>query len=261
MPNIAEWEKIAQMLNSGERIATPAQKALIDAKIAERTAAKAAAKRMAPTVATSLNAGDLAREANNTVPGEKVLQKLTTPDDFKAKMDMISNRGKKVAGVAGAVGAGALGSLGGNNDASASEMPSVPMGGEMGAREAQPTQPQTPGPSMLDKLGSYYNQLPEGLKNNISAGSEMLSVPSASLRNAAYAAQTGKPIGEAMYQGAVNPDQAKTGADIADATGIDDTHPYIKAALATASDMADPTDLAMMGEGKFSKLAGMMKGK
>jgi hypothetical protein len=192
----------------------------------------------------SLKPGELASEAG-LADQQEIIQKPISGSEY---IDKLKRLGLMGAGGA-AVGAS---TLGGNNNASASEMPSVPMHGELGATPIQDTTPEQPG--RLQQLQNY-------LKNTASGGAEMLSVPSAALRNAAYAAQTNKPIGEAIYQGAVNPDQAKTGEDIAQATGISDEHPYVKAALATAADLADPTDLATMGEGKFSKLAGMMKGR
>jgi len=75
----------------------------------------------------------------------------------------------------------------------------------------------------------------------------MLSTPSAMLKEATYAAQKGTPVLEALKRGWQAPEQAPTGEQIAEATGLSDEYPNLKASIATAADFADPLDWAGLG--------------
>ena len=148
----------------------------------------------------------------------------------------------------------------------------VTMGGELGQQEQQFN--QQPEPSFLDKAKNLgisaiskgvdaYGNLSPDTKNNIEAGMNVLSQPSAALRGATYAAQKDVTDLPSIYQGMKSgwndPETAPTGYDIAEGTGISDEYPGLKAGLATAADFADPIDLTLMSKLNKLKALGKLK--
>lgn len=276
MPLSSEVEELLKKIISGEKTVAPEQRAVLNAAIqkAEGTGIKGVPNAAKPVVKGPMEVSDLAREGQLT-PKQNIIQKLTTGDDYKQKL-----RNMGMGGAAGAVGGAAL--MSGGNDASAAEMPmsqapqsnNIPVNQELSQPMSDPVsqvnQDSQPSPSVMDQLkqgGSnaiqtakgYYDRLPAGVKDTVSGASQLASAPAAAMRNAAYAAQTGGDVGNAAYKGIVDPDQAKTGADIADATGISDNYPNVKAALATAADFADPMDVAQeLNPAEYSKIKALL---
>lgn len=118
----------------------------------------------------------------------------------------------------------------------------------------------------VQAVGEYYNTLDPDTRENIEAGLEHISRPSGALRSAIRAAQNDPTdvsltepsgIGEGLLEGWMDPYNAPTGADIADAMNIPDEYVGTKTAVSTAADFADPIDfLGIGGTMKAKKLLG-----
>lgn len=118
----------------------------------------------------------------------------------------------------------------------------------------------------LEAAGEYYRSLDPETQENIEAGLEHLSRPSGALRGAVRAAQEDitdvsltepSAIGQGLLEGWMDPYEAPTGADIAEAMNLPDENVVTKTAVSTAADFADPIDfLGLGGAMKAKKLLG-----
>lgn len=180
----------------------------------------------------AMAAGELAGEAN-MAGGQRIAQKLTTGEEYAAKMKALKDRSMQAAAGAGVV-------------------PAVEQSPDDPGMMERLKQLAATG---VNKVGQAYDSLPENVKANISTAGDMIAAPGAAVRGATLAAQTNQPILPAAQKAFFEPEQAPTGAQIADATGLDDSNVLTKTAIATANDLADPLDLLGVGAvDKASKL-------